>query len=293
MKILYAVLASKNIPLICRAIDSYGVKPVHLFINTLNDNFRAEVDACDKFNDHIVIHTESSGTPGYGKQRMVEWFLQSDYTHLVQIDGDDMLYPGATDFILKAYKENNANVIALVNEDMMGQTFFTRWSSLTEDMLYRESPGKLSQTGRKFFYMCTQLLAEKYPQNFFHRIMMYDRKTAEMLNYNTTIIGPDDLRIFCDLKLAHIEGKLNLQLVEKPGTYLFDKRNSRDAGVRLNDEEAARIVWDEFHKGLTEDNINTLKTNHLKVIDYDETMPMHERKNYVYTVDKKYGIVYE
>jgi hypothetical protein len=292
MKTMYALVTSKDLHLTKRAVDSFGKAPVHIFVNTLDTDFRKQVDCDPDLKKHIVVHTPSTGTAGVGKQSMVKYFLYSDYTHLIQIDGDDMLYPGATDFITDYFTQKDTNVLALVNEDCMGKTFFTKWSDLSQEILHRESGEPLSESGMKFYRLCMDLISEKYPQNFFHRILMFDKKAASMMQYNPVIRGPDDVRLFCDLKLAYSKNLLKISLVERPGTYLYDKRNIEGAGIRMNDEQAAQIVLKEFHKGLTDQDLEVLRNTRIPVETLPDPDNLETRKQYVNMIDQKYDINY-
>lgn len=293
MKLMYAILTSKDINLTKRAVDSFGVSPVHIIVNTLDNQFKEEISNDSFFSSHIIVFTESTGIPGVGKQSLVDYFLSSDYTHLIQLDGDDILYPGSVDFIVHQYTKNNTNILSLTNDDVMGKTFFKQWSDITNDDLKCESKESLSPTGQSFFQTCMDLLSEKYRSNFFHRILMFDRHAAKKMNYNKVILGPDDLRLFCDLKLEYQKGNMKITLVEKPGVYLYDKRNVVNGGIRMNNEDAAREVVEEFFKGLTEDDLDRLRSTSIPVQEFSEDWSIEERKKFVLNLDQKYNISYE
>ena len=95
-KILLCPLVSYDLDRSIRAIKScftqkdhellYGV---HVVINSQDSDFTSEISKYCEDSEIEYSITQSDGTPGNGKNSVLEIFQNSDYTHLSQLDGDD------------------------------------------------------------------------------------------------------------------------------------------------------------------------------------------------------------
>ena len=97
MKILGAILTSEHLPQLQRGIDSLtGVDEVIIFVDTWRKSHQETV--IETYSDQyqvICSDFELKGSPGQGKNFVLDYFLQSDFTHMIPIDGDDFLWPDA------------------------------------------------------------------------------------------------------------------------------------------------------------------------------------------------------
>lgn len=99
-KILLCPLVSGDYNRSVRAIKScqeqiyhnleYGT---HVVINSQNLVFIHQIKNFCQYSNIPYSVTESDGTPSTGKNSVFEVFNNSNYTHLSQLDGDDMFYP--------------------------------------------------------------------------------------------------------------------------------------------------------------------------------------------------------
>jgi hypothetical protein len=99
-KIMLCPLVTDDYPRAERAIRSaftqrnhnldYGV---HVVINSKNPIFTHKIKNFCGYKNIPCTVTESDGTAATGKNSVFDIFLNSDYTHLAQLDGDDIFYP--------------------------------------------------------------------------------------------------------------------------------------------------------------------------------------------------------
>jgi hypothetical protein len=99
-KIMLCPLVTDDYPRAERAIRSAFTQTnhnldfgVHVVINSQNQIFIHKIkNFCGYKNIPFTI-TESDGSAATGKNSVFDVFLNSDYTHLSQLDGDDLFYP--------------------------------------------------------------------------------------------------------------------------------------------------------------------------------------------------------
>jgi hypothetical protein len=100
IRILICPLVSSDLERSIRCVKSafnqknhYLIYGVHVVINSLDEEFVLNIsNFCDKNGIKYSI-TESNGLPSKGKNSVFDIFNQSEYTHLSQLDGDDIYYP--------------------------------------------------------------------------------------------------------------------------------------------------------------------------------------------------------
>jgi len=65
------------------------------------------------------IVTESNGNPGRGKNSVTDYFLTTDFTHLIPVDGDDILLPNAIQILADVVESRNPDVIGLIGGNVL------------------------------------------------------------------------------------------------------------------------------------------------------------------------------
>ena len=99
MRILCAILTSRDLPRAQRAVESarmagFPDNDIMVVINTTDNVY--EQRAWKQFKDRFhTVKTYSDGRPGRGKNHVLNQFLETTFTHVFQVDGDDHLHKNA------------------------------------------------------------------------------------------------------------------------------------------------------------------------------------------------------
>ena len=99
----------------------YGV---HVVINSLDQEFiDGIVEFCESNNIQYSV-TESDGTPSTGKNAVFDVFKKSDFTHLAQLDGDDLFYPTFLTQVERHLKKYpNTDVLSTIPLDVIVENY--------------------------------------------------------------------------------------------------------------------------------------------------------------------------
>ena len=214
-----------------------------VIINTVNERSKRDLaQFCEDFD--ITYHvTESNGTPGKGKNSVLEIFSKSSHDYCVQIDGDDLLTPHGVELYKQiAALDTPPDVVCLKNQiamtpspdfsekEFIPNPFFTStydgidWEheleSLKKSMSFIEAHKNLAL--KKQFHK----LADKYiEENETHcRVVFYSKKAAQYRFNEDIIIGEDTLQYY-ELKNAHMTNKLRMYCNdESPASYIYWQR---------------------------------------------------------------------
>lgn len=233
---------------------------VEVIINTENEQDKRDlVQFCNDFE--ICYHvTESNGTPGKGKNSVLEIFSKSSHDYCVQIDGDDILTPHGVELYKQiASSESKPDVICLKNQVALTPTpdfskkeffpnpFFTstyddvNWDKEYEavkEVLDVKETNKLIELKKQF-----HRFADKYiEENETHcRVTFYSKKAAKYRFKEDLKVGEDTLHYY-ELKDAHMRNKLKMYCNdESPATYVYCQRPGsvfQTASMNFND-----ITW--------------------------------------------------
>jgi hypothetical protein len=269
MNLLVAILTSRDDEKLKRCIESVlpQTSDVVVVCNTLDFSFveQARIVA-EAYNLEFLI-TESNGTPGKGKNSVKNYFLSTEYTHLIPVDGDDILLPNAVQIITNIVKSNNPDVIGLIDGLMLLNENFIptknweklrfvqqRFAELTEPKNYK----RLNLHIEKIRRISTQY------DNFFNRFVLLSRKAASYANYNETLTGAEDIKQSLEFRLLKNEGILNYILLSSENVYLYDVT---DLGAVFAVCKSDLILESKtFWDGITSDQINILKSSQLECL---------------------------
>jgi len=127
MRVLVGVLTSFDADRARRTIRSIELQrgytfdiDVVAFCNTLDEGYLKKLVDCVSDLDVTIVETESDGSPGGGKQSVLNWFVgRGEFDALIFIDGDDLFYPCAFSVIEDICDNTNADVIGLLSHDML------------------------------------------------------------------------------------------------------------------------------------------------------------------------------
>lgn len=228
-KILLCPLVSYDLNRSIRAIKScftqkdhkllYGV---HVVINSQDLDFTSEISKyC---NDNVIEYsiTQSDGTPGTGKNSVLEIFQNSDYTHLSQLDGDDLFYPTFLKQIQRhLYKYPTTDVLATLPCDsiyinyedgfdklengfysLIWSTHYITWS--TQSMLGED-----------------RIFSDDFTGNY-ARFILFSKKISENFRFDSTFMVGEDLKLHFELLHAHQKDDISYWFTSASDTWVRD-----------------------------------------------------------------------
>jgi len=229
MNILVAVLTSYNHRKLDRCIKSIP-KTYHteVFCNTLNKKYYHKASQVCKDNSVNLNITDSNGTPGKGKNSVLDYFEKSSYDYLIPIDGDDYFFPKGIDIIVETIKKHKTDVLGLENSyATIGKKFltvkeyeqdFTKYIDLSKDLTFFTQFLQIFNTN---FNNTNNSVAN------FHRIIAHSKTGLENYRYDENIVGCEDMLLSLQLKKLDKDNKLNF--------HIYDNNNNRLHCYDIND----------------------------------------------------------
>lgn len=273
MKTLVGILTSEKIDKLDRCIQSILTQvdkaDVVVVINSLDEKFNnLAVFLAEKYGLRSIV-TDSNGKPGKGKNSLLRYFLATDYTHLIPVDGDDYLLPNAIDILTATTKDHNIDVLGLIDglcllgDDLIDtpswfvhNEYMNRITDSIDPKLYRKFNLQLEKVRRA---------ASEYG-NLFNRFVVLSKKAASLIDYEEELSGAEDVKQGLLLKLAQTKGALTYKLLSSTKVYVYDVT---DPGIYMNLLCKCDIIKesDLFWEGLSREEIEFLKTFQLEKID--------------------------
>jgi len=272
MKTLVGILTSEKIDRLDRCVKSVlaqtATNDIVIVINTLNAMFKSDAIFLAETYGLKYIVTPSNGKPGKGKNSLIKYFRQTDYTHLIPVDGDDMLLPNAVDKLAQICSDRNPDVLGLIN----GLTLLYDERLTVEDWQKHETYLKRGfdnidpKNYKKFNLHIAKIRRTSVEHdNLFNRFVLISKKAASHINYDEELAGAEDIKQGLLLKLMYHEGKLNYLLLSSQDIYLYDVT---DEGVFFNTlcKSDPNMELKRFWHDLSNDQINTLQSFQLECI---------------------------
>jgi hypothetical protein len=274
MKTLIAILTSGKLEKLQRCIDSALLQAEHsnivVIINALDKQYENLASSLSSANSIKSVITESNGRPGKGKNALIKYFLSTDFTHVIPVDGDDILLPNAVKKLTLISKEQNADIVGLIN----GLVLFQDEQMLAEDwqkheIYFKRGFDNIDPKNYKKFNLHIAKIRRTSVEygNMLNRFVLISRKAASHINYDEELAGAEDIKQGLLLKLIHLEGKINYMLLSSQDIYLYDVT---DEGVFFNTlcKSDPNTELKRFWHDLSNEQISTLQTFQLECI-YD------------------------
>ena len=266
-KLRYYVLTSRHPETLLRCLRTLPLSRTVVVINTLDKEYESIAsDIClDKGVEYHV--TESDGTPGTGKNSLLQTFLtRSDDEYAVCVDGDDFLTPyGVYLYDYISTWKNVPDLIVTHNElysdcGDKAQEFFMRtrnyneWKGKGEFNTLRMAEAQFTQSLEEDIEECIKQTEHMWDEdasihwatqwnrfrNFMNnigdisvcstRMVFWSRKVAELAHYsNELYIGEDTIQYF-DFKQMYGRGEIDICYhLETPfPTYIYVSDNIRE-----------------------------------------------------------------
>lgn len=272
MNTLIAILTSEKIDKLERCIQSVlpqaPISNIVVIINTLDERYKNLAVLLSNMYGVKVVITESNGKPGRGKNELIKYFLSTEFTHVIPVDGDDMLLPNAVDKLTTIIKEKNADLIGLIN----GLTLLHDEKMSVEDwqkheIYFKRGFENIDPKNYKKFNLHIAKIRRTSVEydNLFNRFVIISKKAAASINYDEDLAGAEDIKQGLLLKLMQHQGKLNYLLLSSKDVYLYDVT---DEGVffktlcKSDPDKELKRFWHD----LTNDQINILRSFQLECI---------------------------
>jgi len=230
IKILIAVLVSNDLPRAGRCIKSCEDQTEHnldyetyVVINTLNKEFEDHmVDYCNWSGKNYII-TESDGTPSTGKNAVFEFFnKRTDFTHLVQVDGDDFLYPTFLRHIERHLtKYPTTDVLGILPCDSIYLNEEPGFHKLDNGM-YAGLWGTNYSSWDNWIPFDTDTMFTDSTRGNLSRLMLFSRKIPNKFFYDKEQIIGEDYKIHFDLLFAHQRDEIIYWFTSASDTWVRD-----------------------------------------------------------------------
>jgi glycosyltransferase involved in cell wall biosynthesis len=252
-RLKYYVLTSSNLDLLKRhASIEYSNIPIDLLVVVINTKDKVYEKEASEYCQQAGIEyyiTESNGTPGRGKNSLLEKFLESDNDYCVQIDGDDYLTPhGVYVYNNLANTKNPPDAVCLTKQismmyDPEGSSkipMAMRFFHIDYDVEIAKLQEHEVDDRVIEFYQAQKKYSEKEESHC--RVTWYSRNAAEHRFLENIHIGEDTLHYF-KLKHEHFAGRLVfMNNVESPPTYIYDQ--TIDGIVKTNSQDPTDVyAW--------------------------------------------------
>lgn len=273
MKILIAILTSGKLEKLERCLSSIlsqvNKRDVVIIINTLNDEYASDAMLLANSLEIKSVITTSNGKPGKGKNELIQYFLSTDFTHVIPVDGDDILLPKAVGKLATLVHATRTDVVGLVN----GLALLTDEQLLIEDWYDTETYKKriTEEINQKDFKKFNWHLAKIRKvatecDNFFNRIVILSRTAAQYVKYDERLHGAEDIKQGLLLKLLHYNGKLKYLILNSSKIYLYDVT---DLGVyfQLLCKANPTIEISNFWENLNKEHTQILTSFQLEYIN--------------------------
>jgi hypothetical protein len=211
-------LVSDDFPRAVRAIRSalnqqkhnldFGV---HVVVNSKKPEFIQEIVRYCGFNNIKYTITESDGTPSTGKNAVFDVFKNSDYTHLSQLDGDDIFYPTFLTQVQRHLKKYpTTDVLSTIPLDIITSVPTDSTVELTNG-LYAFLWGIHYFDNHEWVgFVGEDPIIDGISVPNYGRLVLYSKKIVEMdFSYDREIMIGEDKKIHFDFLLAHQKDEIS------------------------------------------------------------------------------------
>ena len=274
MQLLIGILTSEKIDKLERCIKSVltQVDPANvvIVINSLDEKYQnLAVHLSAKYGLKSVV-TESNGRPGKGKNSLLAHFMNSAFTHIVPVDGDDILLPNAIEKLTAIINDKNPDILGLIDGlVLLNDEIIPVEDWQKHEIYFKRGFDNIDPKNYKKFNLHIAKIRRTSIEygNMFNRFVVISRKAASYINYDEELAGAEDIKQGLLLKLIHLEGKINYMLLSNQDIYLYDVT---DEGVFFNTlcKSDPSTELKRFWHDLSNEQISTLQTFQLECI-YD------------------------
>jgi len=257
MNILVTILTTNNLELLELCYKSVAEQKdtklrysVVIIVNTLDPAYASKVKekAKEKFETVIdIVETQSNGKPGLGHNSALDYYRdqisgkgEEGYTHLVPLDGDDVLYPYAFSRLEK-YLEYCPDVLMFGYTDILAYNYrrsmihyvingecYLYYNNFVKDMRKVWLNAKLSPFAHNI-----------NDTNTAGRLFLLSSEAAGSswgLAYNEDLRWYDDTSVFLQIfeKSGERESNFRIFMLDDKDMYLYNKLNDDSVSINFN-----------------------------------------------------------
>lgn len=219
MNFLVAVLTTKDAKKLDRCLSTIPANKydVKVICNTTSPKYYTKAyNVCTRHNIEMVI-TDSNGTPGKGKNSVLEYFgKHTQYDFLIMIDGDDYFFPDGVNQIVDILTKNQTiDVLGLTNGHVL-----TSDKKIYNIKHYERNfispPTSIDLTYFSLFleHFNNQFSTTDTSIANFHRIIAYSQVAASKCRYEEHLLGCEDMLYSLKLKKLDEEKELKFNLID-------------------------------------------------------------------------------
>ena len=232
---------------------------VHVVINSKKPEFIQEIVRYCGFNNIKYTITESDGTPSTGKNAVFDVFKNSDYTHLSQLDGDDIFYPT---FLTQVQRHLNkyptTDVLSTIPLDIIiprPQEGSVRLNNGLHTVVW----------GTHYFdnhdwvgFIGKDPIIDGISIPNYGRLVLYSKKIVEMdFRYDKEIMIGEDKKIHFDFLLAHQKDEISYWFTTASDMWCCDRtsqgiqlQKSGEDDMVVEDSESTSKIMEYVRKTL-------------------------------------------
>lgn len=200
-KLLVAVLTSGKPEKLARCLKSVNSNSSPheriVVINTTDNDYISQATQISFDHGFPVRVTESNGTPGRGKNSVLEHFLSTDADWLMQIDGDDYISDGCISRLHYEIEQNEFDIGCLVGGHAIrpsGKIIALNQIELLPKVIRHAS--KWSEEEQRYYISYKNFIQSKtFNGEAFNRMILYNRNAAKH-RYNESLDIAEDLLYF-------------------------------------------------------------------------------------------------
>ena len=245
MKTLVAILTSGKLEKLQRCIESVLPQTQNLIVvcNTLDSEYENLAAAVAESYGIDFVSTESNGTPARGKNSVLDYFVKTDYTHLMQIDGDDYLVGDAITQITEIVKSNiSVDVLGLTYNYMLFQNKeYTLHDFFSNQEIYQFAG--IDGKEKKNLQLLGRYMAAKLKYN---RMVLYSKTAANTFRFDESFLGAEDVvasyELYFNPKIKYVLTDEHIYVYELESGGNFNQFLSNDNTVTRVLDKIRRIV---------------------------------------------------
>jgi len=213
--------------------------------NTQNSDYVSQAFNLSKKYGFDFLETESNGTPGKGKNSLLDYFVSTDCEYLFPVDADDYILPFAIDILSSVIEKNRPDAVCLVGGDVLKENgqyikfpLIKEKSWVRNFFTVRNKTNKKNQTEliKKYFSV---LLNTSEKNEGLNRLILLHRDIANRYKYDEKLLISEDVLYHINLKNQNIK----YMALESNSIYVYD----------ISDEG---IVVETIKENLMEKNIS-------------------------------------
>jgi glycosyltransferase involved in cell wall biosynthesis len=239
-KFLVGVLTTRDAEKARRCVDSIDCKDVDVvvIVNSPDPEYLKKVE--ESCAGYTVIETVCNGTPGRGKNSVLDYFIQQRYEYLLPIDGDDYYTKGGIKQLVRYVRmlepEYMPDVIGQLNNKMTYDGKETEWKDFSKNMSGSTFAAK-SRPNWRMLRQMNKLTDEILP---FNRFLLLSAHAAKSFRYTEELKAADDYLAMFEL-YSQTPG-INYFLLKEETFYMYDLEEGGTLHAFVSEDNTDNMV---------------------------------------------------